>query len=207
MAASALSGRPPPAPHPPYMFTTPPPTWTAPDFTKPTTGQTHWCIIRTPHEPGTKSYVAADIKSTMETQAIMTQWSLPHDNYQAPIKMPNCTQHSVDVSVEQTMGCMKWRIVRTQHEPGTRVYAGVSAAAPFMPTTKLHAIMTLRPQDDMAETTVLSSTANLTSLPPFQQPTGANQPDDKPYYLLQLETKDTYTAGLNPTTPTNTQPY
>ncbi len=161
LAASASSGRPPPAPHPPYMFTTPPPTWTAPDFIKPATGQTHWHITQTHREPGTKTYIAADIKLTMETQAIMMQWPLPHDNYQAPIKMHNSTPHSIDNSVKWTMGCTKWWIICTHREPSTRVYAGVSTAAPIISTTKPHVITTLWTQDDMAETTVLSSTPNL----------------------------------------------
>ena len=111
MAASASSGRPPPAPHPPYMFTTPPPTWTAPDLIKTTTGHTQRRIIQTPREHGTRIYVAAtvavDIKTTMETQAITTPWQLPHDKYEAQLKMPTSMQHFIDNSFKRTMGCMK----------------------------------------------------------------------------------------------------
>jgi len=42
----------------------------------------------------------------METQAITMQWPVPDDNYQAQIKMHNSTQHSVDISVKQTMASL-----------------------------------------------------------------------------------------------------
>jgi len=157
----------------------------------------------TPWEHGTQIYiavtVAAVIKTTMETQVIMTQWPLPHNNYEAPIKMPTSTQHSVDISVKQTMGCTKWRIVCTWCEPGTRVYTGISAVAPIIPTTKPHVITTQWPQDDKPESPVLpSSIAHLPSPPKL---------DDKPYYLMQLETKDLCTAGPNSTTPMPNQKH
>jgi len=119
--------------------------------------------------------------------------------------MHNCTQHSEDISVEQMIGCMKQRIVCTRCEPSTRAYAGVSAAAPFMPTTKPHAITTLRPQNDMPETTVLSSAANLPSSPVYQPP-GANTVVDKMDCPMQL-TKDPCSAGPNPNTTTPNQKH
>jgi len=142
----------------------------------------------------------------METQAITTQWQLPHDNSQAQIKMHTSTQHSVDNSVKRTMGCTKQRIVRTRREPGTRVYAGISAAAPIIPTTKPHAITTLRTPNDMAETTVLSNTANLPSQP-VHQPPGATKPVDKTHWPMQPEIKDPCTAGPNLTTLTPNQKH
>jgi len=103
------------------------------------------------------------------------------------------------------MGCTKRCIVCTWHDPGTRVYAGVSAAAPIIPT-KPHVITTLRTQDDMAETTVLSSTKKLPSLP-VQQPPGANKPVDKTHYLIQPEIKDLCSAGPHPDTPMPNQKH
>jgi len=138
----------------------------------------------------------------------MMQRPLPHDNDQTQLKMHTIPQHSVDNSVTQIMGCMKQRIVHTQREPGTRVYAELSAAVPIMPITKPHAITTLQPQDDMPESTVfLSCAANLPSSPIYQPP-GVNKPDDdKPYCPMQPETKDPCSAGPNPNTTTPNQKH
>ncbi len=151
--------------------------------------------------------VAANIKTTMETQASTIQWQLPQNNSQAQIKMHTSTQHSVDNLIKWTMGCTKRCIVCTQHEPGTRVYtAGVSAAAPIIPTTKPHAITTLQTQDNMTETTVLSSTANLPSEPVLQPP-GATKLVKTTYWPMQLATKDPRPAGPHPHTPMPNQKH
>ncbi len=210
MAASASSGRPPPAPHPPYMFTTPPPTWIAPDLIKTTTGHTQRRIIRTPREHGTRIYVAAtvaaDIKTTMETQAMTAQRPIPHDNDQAQPKTHTIPQHSIDNYVKQTMGCTTRRIVRTRREPGTRVYAAVSAAAPFMPTTKPHALATQWSKDDKPKSTASYNTANPPS-PPLNHPPGANKLADMTHCQMQPAAEDPCSADPNPNTPTHNQKH
>jgi len=60
-------------------------------------------------------------------------------------------------------------------------------------------------QDDMAETTVVSNTANLPSQP-IHQP-GAKKPVDKTYRPMQPETKDPCPDGSNPYTLTPNQKH
>jgi len=204
MTASASNGRPPPDPNPPYMFQTPSQTWAASDFLKTTHGSTCRRIIRTPRDPGTLIYAAAANKTTIETQATTTQRAPHHDNNAPPITVLSSAQHPVDNPVTQTFANTKRRIVRTRFEPGTRVYAGVYAAAP----TKYHAITTQQAQsvDMLLESTLISYNAKYNA---HQQGSinsirhhslEDSKPGDKNHQQLQPEDPEPCSDGHNSNT-------
>ncbi len=198
MTVSASSGRPPPDPNPPYTFHTPPPQWTAYDFTQPTPERTHRRIIRTPHDPGTLIYVAAANKTTNETHAITEQWPTHHDNSTTPSPLISSNTNPVDNPVKSTSGSTKRRIVRTRPELGTRVYAGVYAAA--------HAITKQQKKHDATlEPTILLTNENYNASPEsthsFQFATTAdNKPGKKTSQQLQPADHEPYSFGPTPNT-------
>jgi len=202
MTASASSGSPPPDPNPPYTFQTPPPQWAAYDLPKPTHGHTKRRIIRTPRDPGTLIYVAAANKTTNETHAITAQRLTHHDNnttqFTTPIPLLSSNTNPVDNPVKSTSGSTKRRIVRTRPELGTRVYAGVYAAA--------HAITKQQKKHDATlEPTILLTNENYNASPEsthsFQFATTAdNKPGKKTFQQLQPADHEPYSFGPTPNT-------
>jgi len=155
---------------------------------KPTPGLTKRRIVCTPQNSGTAAYAAANNKMTNKTHAITThqgqddtailQFTSPH----------TATTYTTDTTLlKHQFGCTQRRVIRTQQESSTAVYAAASTATP----PKLHAIMKQQtPMANILQSTLYTAphiaTTDLSSWPTQHHHFEENQPVDN-MCLVPLE--------------------